>query len=91
MLEGYNDLINICKLSQLKCSRGYAILDRMNATLEIMKKKKKELITRFFEIWTAKEAFVKKVGSGIKDISVKTEKENTETISFDGYVLSFFY
>ena len=44
MLEGYNNLINICKLSQLRCSRGYAILNRMNATLEIMKKKKKELI-----------------------------------------------
>ncbi len=44
MLKGYNDLINICKLSQLRCSRGHAILNRMNATLEIMKQKKKELI-----------------------------------------------
>ena len=44
MLKGYNDLINICKLSQLRCSRGYAILDRMSATLKVMKQKKKELI-----------------------------------------------
>ena len=44
MLKGYNNLLKICKLSQLRCSRGNAILDRMNTTLEVMKQKKKELI-----------------------------------------------
>ena len=44
MLESYNWLLDQTKENQLKHSRGYAILDRMNETLEVMKQKKKELI-----------------------------------------------
>ena len=44
ILESYTWLLNKCKENQIKYSRGYAILDRMNETLEIMKQKKKELV-----------------------------------------------
>ena len=44
MLESYQWLLEKTKENQLKYSRGYAILDRMNETLEIMKQKKKELV-----------------------------------------------
>ena len=40
MLESYQWLLEQCK----KQTRGYAILNRMQNTLEIMKQKKKELI-----------------------------------------------
>ena len=44
MLESYSWLLQKTKENQLRFSRGYAILDRMSATLEVMKQKKKELI-----------------------------------------------
>ena len=44
MLDSYKWLLERTREKQLKYSRGYAILDRMNNTLEIMKQKKKELI-----------------------------------------------
>lgn len=44
ILESYTWLLNKCKENQVKYSRGYAILDRMNETLEIMKQKKKSLL-----------------------------------------------
>jgi hypothetical protein len=44
MLESYQWLLEKTKENQLKYSRGYAILDRMNETLEVMKQKKKELV-----------------------------------------------
>ena len=44
MLKEYTWLLNKCKEIQMKYSRGYAILDRMSATLEVMKQNKKELI-----------------------------------------------
>ena len=44
MLESYNWLLQKTKENQLKYSRGYAILNRMSATLEVMKQKKNELI-----------------------------------------------
>ena len=44
MLESYNWLLQKTKENQLRFSRGYAILNRMTATLEVMKQKKKELI-----------------------------------------------
>lgn len=43
MLESYQWLLERTRENQLKYSRGYAILDRMQNTLEIMKQKKKEL------------------------------------------------
>lgn len=44
MLESYNWLLERTKENQLKYSRGYAILGRMQNTLEVMKQKKKELV-----------------------------------------------
>jgi hypothetical protein len=44
MLESYNWLLERTKENQLRFSRGYAILDRMTATLEVMKQKKNELV-----------------------------------------------
>ena len=44
MLESYNWLLQKTKENQLKYSRGYAILDRMSATLDVMKQKKNELV-----------------------------------------------
>lgn len=44
MLKEYTWLLNKCKENQIKYSRGYAILDRMKETLEVMKQKKKELV-----------------------------------------------
>lgn len=44
MLESYQWLLERTRENQLKYSRGYAILDRMQNTLEIMKQKKKELV-----------------------------------------------
>ena len=43
MLESYNWLLQRTRENQLRFSRGYAILGRMQNTLEIMKQKKKEL------------------------------------------------
>ena len=44
MLESYQWLLEKTKENQLKYSRGYAILDRMNETLKVMKQKEKELV-----------------------------------------------
>ena len=44
MLDSYKWLLEKTRENQLKHSRGYAILDRMNDTLKVMKQKKKELI-----------------------------------------------
>lgn len=44
MLESYQWLLERTRENQLKFSRGYAILNRMQTTLEIMKQKKNELV-----------------------------------------------
>ena len=44
MLESYQWLLKRTKENQLKYSRGYAILNNMQETLEIMKQKKNELV-----------------------------------------------
>ena len=49
MLESYKWLLDQTKENQLKHSRGYAILDRMNETLEVMKQKKNELVNPHHE------------------------------------------
>lgn len=45
---------------------------------------------RFFEVWTRKEAFVKRQGTGFKGkvCSVPTDSEDLKTLDLDGYVLS---
>ena len=49
MLESYNWLLQKTKENQLRFSRGYAILDRMSATLDVMKQKKNELVNPHHE------------------------------------------
>ncbi len=49
MLESYNWLLEKTRQNQLKFSRGYAILNRMNETLNIMKQKKNELVNPHHE------------------------------------------
>ena len=44
MIQIYQWLLEKTKENQLKYSRGYAILDKMNETLVVMKQTKKELI-----------------------------------------------
>ena len=44
MLDSYKWLLEKTRENQLKHSRGYAILDRMNDTLKVMKQKKNELV-----------------------------------------------
>ena len=49
MLESYNWLLQKTKENQLKFSRGYAILNNMQETLEVMKQKKNELVNPHHE------------------------------------------
>lgn len=44
LLEAYTWLLKQTRKNQLKYLRGYAILKRMNETLEVMKQKKNELV-----------------------------------------------
>lgn len=44
-------------------------------------------LTRFFEIWTAKEAYVKCIGTGIGDIKHDTGKSKNDIYCFDNYVI----
>ena len=46
-------------------------------------------LKRFFEIWTAKEAYFKMKGSGITDLkSVNTLEIEKETFAMDSYVFT---
>ena len=48
-----------------------------------------DVMKRFFEIWTAKEAYFKMMGSGITDLkSVNTLELNTESFSYEGYIFT---
>lgn len=48
-----------------------------------------DVMKRFFEIWTAKEAYFKMMGSGITDLkSVNTLKLKKESFSDEGYIFT---
>ncbi|MCH5191740.1 MAG: 4'-phosphopantetheinyl transferase superfamily protein [Oscillospiraceae bacterium] len=47
-------------------------------------------LTRFFEIWTAKEAYGKCVGIGLGDIKHDTGKSISDIHRFDSYVICIF-
>lgn len=48
-----------------------------------------DVLKRFFEIWTAKEAYFKMKGSGIKDLkSVNTRKLKTESFQEGEYIFT---
>ena len=49
-----------------------------------------ETLTRFFELWTAKEAYGKCVGNGIENIKVDANKIATQTITVIGYMISIY-
>ena len=49
-----------------------------------------EILTRFFELWTTKEAYGKCMGNGLEKIKVKINKEFVKTIFFDNYVVSIY-
>lgn len=49
-----------------------------------------ERLKRFFELWTAKEAFVKFKGTGIKDIRINFDKTFIKRFYFDDYVVSVY-
>lgn len=49
MLKSYQWLLQRTRENQLKFSRGYAIHNRMSATLEVMKQKKNELVNPHHE------------------------------------------
>ena len=49
-----------------------------------------EKLKRFFELWTAKEAFVKFKGTGIKDIKLSFDKAYIKRFYFDDYVVSVY-
>lgn len=46
------------------------------------------VMLRFFEIWTAKEAFVKYTGKGLEDIGRPVEGVNCQKFRFDDYLLT---
>ena len=50
----------------------------------------KNLLTRFYELWTAKEAFGKFLGSGLANISCPA-KENVKTITENDYIISIYH
>ena len=50
----------------------------------------KEKLTRFFENWTAKEAYGKCLGNGLEEIKVNINKELVRTLFFDNYVVSIY-
>lgn len=48
-----------------------------------------EILTRFFQLWTAKEAYGKYLGKGIEVLLVKTNKPHY-TVVYDNYVISIY-
>lgn len=66
------------------------IFGKKPETLEFKISSDKEILRRFFKIWTTKEAYAKNIGAGIKSIKTDTSKILAETFYFDDYVLSIY-
>ena len=50
-----------------------------------------ETLTRFFEIWTAKEAYSKFVGKGLAIIDTPVQKNNEKMVIDDKFIVSIAY
>lgn len=48
------------------------------------------VLTRFFEIWTSKEAYVKFKGTGIRDIKTDFDKAFIKRFYFEDYIVSVY-
>lgn len=49
-----------------------------------------EVLKRFFEVWTSREAYVKFKGTGIKDIRTDFDKAFISSFCFENYVVSVY-
>lgn len=47
-----------------------------------------EVLTRFFELWTKKEAYAKWVGTGIENIKFDSIKLSIQTVQLRNYIIS---
>lgn len=47
-----------------------------------------EVLTRFFELWTKKEAYAKWVGTGIENIKIDSTKVSIQTVQFEKCIIS---
>lgn len=48
----------------------------------------KEILTRFFEVWTKKEAYTKWLGSGIDTVKIDSTYFTTQTLLYKSYMIS---
>ncbi len=49
-----------------------------------------EILTRFFELWTAKEAYVKCVGIGIKNMKININEVRIQKFTYEQFVISIY-
>lgn len=49
-----------------------------------------EILTRFFELWTAKEAYGKCIGNGIQSVSVDFNKIIIQKFTFADYIIAIY-
>ena len=69
----------------------YIFVDKLSVE-NVAEIRDKEILIRFFEIWTQKEAYGKCIGVGVVDLKKQnTVYKNKSTICMEGYVVSICY